>query len=151
MLAITTIVALIVWDKAIVIASHAETNRLLRAGGTPAPPETLEGTLPYCADARVTGGVEVWVCLRAARRSHFGMRTAKRIAVQSARHWRRILEQLLIIGGVEQNPGPTKSSAPRRVEQFTVWNVNEAFEHAAVGADTSYPAQAERLLSQCRP
>ena len=62
-----------------------------------------------------------------------------------------MIETLLLISRVEPNPGPVGSVKQRRIEQWTVWNLNDAFGYAAIGADTTFAARVERLLKLCRP
>ena len=75
---------------------------------------------------------------------------------RGGRHHAQVLATLLVIGGVEQNPGPTgfmqKGLMMRRgITQWNHWNLDSSFQYARVGKDSSYEARVERLLSLCEP
>ena len=75
---------------------------------------------------------------------------------RKGRYHAQVLKMLLVIGGVEQNPGPMgftqKNLMQRRgLMQWSHWNMDAAFQYARVGKDSSYEARVERLLNLCEP
>ena len=83
-------------------------------------------------------------------------KVGKSATKQAGEYHAQVLKMLLVIGGVEQNPGPTsyvKRNMMQRkgIMQWSHWNLDSAFQYARVGKDQSYEARVERLLGLCEP
>ena len=65
---------------------------------------------------------------------------------------RSVIAMLLLISGIQPNPGPFRKliAKPKRIKQWTVWNINEVFNYASVGADAGFATHVERLLKLYR-
>ena len=167
-LVLAAVLALVVWEETVKFEVKQRIWTWRRTAARISEWRRIPGTLQQSSQlllARLeSGSTEHCICLRLLRRWYRrlkrGLVRQKHVRHVNAENTvcgcptvRAVIEVLLLIGGVEPNPGPTPvgPSKPRRIEQWTIWNVSEAFRYAAVGADVSFAARVERLLKLCCP
>lgn len=117
---------------------------------------SAESLLPMGIEGRTTGSVELALVGRMMSR---GLERTARGMVRKwwkrDRHRRCVLAILLAIGGVESNPGPNPIPMQLRrrqlVSSWTVYNVDQLFQVASVGENTSFAARVSRLLQLLQP
>ena len=124
------------------------------------PPVRAIGALNLQLVRLKSGVTEYGVCVRvfcrwkkkfsALRRGVWTKRRSRGLAVRSLS--RSVVVMLLLISEIEPNPGPfgKLSAKPKCIEQWIVWNINEAFSYASVGADAGFVTRVKRLLKLCQ-
>ena len=142
---------LVTWEMQIVIASRQQDLRL------GVGPMTSVGNLsPLGVEQRATGSIELaLVCRILGRCMERASRRRIRTWWAQEKHRRLVLEIQLLIGGVEPNPGPPSGSVHQRrrqlVSTWTVYNVDQLFQVASVGENTTFASRVSRLLQLLQP
>ena len=142
---------LVTWEMQIVIASRQQDLRL------GVRPMTSVGNLsPLGVEQRATGSIELaLVCRILGRCMERASRRRIRTWWAQEKHRRLVLEIQLLIGGVEPNPGPPSGSVHQRrrqlVSTWTVYNVDQLFQVASVGENTTFASRVSRLLQLLQP
>ena len=150
-LAIFLTMLMVNWEIRVVIEARRQEIRL------GVQPKTSMGALSSLGlEIRATGSVELALASRVLGRC-MARAARRRIRTWWARekHRRLVLEIQLMIGGVELNPGPNSSPGHLRrrqlVSTWTVYNVDQLFQVASVGENTTFASRVSRLLQLLQP